>query len=119
MVSSKRTTGSKTLQIDGTVDVDPLSSGVGAHRVVLAALDPAAGDHRIVLRMGRVHEVDRVVFALGLLELPIALEKRSLGLGIGLAGHDLRLLVDVAETMQQRGHAAFGVAHAEALLAAA
>jgi len=29
-------------------------------RVILAALDPAAGKHRVVLRMGRVHEVDRM-----------------------------------------------------------
>jgi hypothetical protein len=54
----------QTLQVDGTVDVEPLPTGVGRHLLLLAALDPAAGEHGIVLRMDRVHEVHRVVLAL-------------------------------------------------------
>jgi hypothetical protein len=53
--------------------------------VLLTAFDPTVGDDRIVLRMSRIHEVDRVFLTLVLLKLFVLLEEGGLGLGIGLA----------------------------------
>ncbi len=84
--------------------------------MVLATLDPAIPEHRVVLRMDRIHEADDVVLVLVLLELFVLGKQRLLGLRVGLAGDQLGLLVDEAEAMQQGGHAAGGVSDGKLLL---
>ena len=56
--------------------------------MLLATLDPATGEDRIVLRMRGIHEVDRILFALVLLELLVLLQERALSLWISLAGDE-------------------------------
>lgn len=100
----------EALEVNRAVDVDPSPPGVGADLAILATLDPALGDDRIVLRVDRIHEIDGVLDALGLLELFVLGQKGLLRLGIGLTRDELGLLlVDVAQTVQQRCHAADGV----------
>lgn len=54
----------QTPQVDHTVDVDTPPCGVGAHLMLLAALDPAVAERGIILRVDRVHEADDVVPAI-------------------------------------------------------
>jgi len=81
-------------------------TGVGRYRL----LDPAMGEHRVVLRMAGVHEVHRVVLALVFVDFPVVIgEELSLRLRVGFTWNHLRLLVDVAQAVQYRRHAALGI----------
>jgi hypothetical protein len=53
-----------------------------------------------VLRVNRVHEIDGIGLALGVLEGFVLGEEGFLGRGIGLAWDELGFLVDVAQAMQ-------------------
>ena len=75
----------QTLQIDHAVDSDASLPRVGLYLVVLATLDPAIPEHRVVLRMDRIHEADDVVLVLVLLELFVLGKQRLLGLRVGPA----------------------------------
>lgn len=78
--------------------------------------DPAAGDHRIVLRMHGVDDVHGGRFALLAFDLFVLSEEVLLRFRIRLAGDELWFLVDVTEAVKQRCHTAFGVRHPEGLL---
>ncbi len=70
MVSSKRISALMRWTVDRTVDVETLPTGVALDGVFFPALDPAAADHRIVLRVRGVHEHDHgILLAVLLLEV--------------------------------------------------
>ena len=82
---------------------------------VLPALDPAAADHRVVLRIGGVHEVDGIALILAFLDRVVVLQERFLTLRIGLAGRAPGLLIGVTQAVEHHGHVAGDVAHPPAL----
>jgi len=108
--------GGHRLDVDRAVDVQAPPPGVALDGKAPAALDPAASEDRIVLRVGGVHEQEHIVLAFVFLERFVRCDEVFLNLRSGrLARQQLRLFVAVSEPMQQRGHAAVGVVHAKAV----
>ena len=78
-------------------------------------LDPAVSGDRVVVRMDGIHEVDRLLGRFACFEFVIALNEFALFFGIGLAGNQFRLFIDIAHTLEQLRNAAFAVRNAPRL----
>ena len=81
--------------IDHALDVETASTCVAANLAVLTAFDPAISGDRVVVRMYGIHEVARILGRFGRLEFVIALNEVTLFFGIGLAGDQFRLFIDI------------------------
>lgn len=79
--------------------LEALAPAVGTHLMVFAALDPAAAEDRIVLRMHGIGEHDYVIRAFIFLQVFVLGEKRALGLSVDLVGDELGF-VDEPKAMQ-------------------
>ena len=103
-------------EVDRAIDVEPIASRVARECPRHPPFDPAVAQHRIVARVGRIHEVDRILGLFGFFELFGGVDKRPLRFGIGLAGNQLGLFVDIAQAVEHRGHPPLAIANGPALL---
>ncbi len=111
MVSSNRTSALsdltlQRLNIDRTVDVKPLAIRIALDWVLLSALNPTASDHRVMLRMGRIHEIDRVTLIAVFLGISVLFNECFLNLlnllnlwSRMFTGFQFGFLVDVAQAV--------------------
>jgi hypothetical protein len=79
----------------------------------LAALDPALAQDRIVLGVDGVDAVGRRRHRFRRLALLLFGEEGPLLVRVTLAGDEVGLFVDIAQTVQQRAHAHGAVVHAQ------
>jgi hypothetical protein len=54
--------GFELFKIDRSVDVQALPASVRSNGLFFTALDPTAGNRWVMLRVNRIHEVDRIFF---------------------------------------------------------
>lgn len=79
--------------VDGAVDVQPLTTRVALEVHRRATLDPPATQHRIVQRVGGIHEQDHIALLLVFLELAVGFDMGFLTFGIRFARNQLRFLI--------------------------
>src|SRR5713101_6087426 len=105
------------LEVDRTVDIDPLTPARLFDRELLLRWRPAADWPRRMGRMHRVHKQHGLVVAQGIQELVMALDESLLLRYVELARNDIRLVIFEPQPMQQRdqSRAAF-IFEAELLL---
>ena len=95
--------------------VEPLPATVALDLPFFAVLYPTIARERIILRVGTIHEIDRIVPPLVLLEFLVILYKHLLGLRIGFPGYDFGLLLAESHRMEEIGHAADTIVDAKSL----
>ena len=101
----KANSGFKIGDIERAIDVQTLPAGMTLDLSALAALDPSASQDWVVLRMDGIHENHNILILKIFLARLVVLDKGFLLFLVGLARHELGLLVTIAETMQHGGHA--------------
>ena len=69
----------KAGNINGSVDIQPLTATIGFDFCLPALFDPAIRRNTVMLRMSRICKVDGVVWMLVFLEICILLDKGFLG----------------------------------------
>ena len=75
---------------NNAIDIDTPSPGVGGDSLLLATLDPTAGKHRMVLRMSRIHKIDRIILTLEITDMVVRFEELRLRFPAGLARNHSR-----------------------------
>jgi len=70
--------GLQPFQVNGPIDIDAPSPGVGGDSLLLATLDPTAGKHRMVLRTSHIHKIDGIILTLEIADMVVRFEELRL-----------------------------------------
>ena len=101
------------LQIDGAVDIEPLTARRLLHRKGEVLAGPAAGRPHLMGRMNRIDEGDGLIGAHRVEQVLVFVDERLLFGVVEAARHGLRLAIVEVQTMQQRNQPRAAVAQPE------